>query len=112
MTILLLRIGLAFSFIYPPLSAFFHPYAWVGYIPAFLTHYGLSDMTLLHLFGLIELLIGVLLLLNIQIRKTAAVAAVILFLIVAYHYRQMDVLFRDIPILLMAVALALSSKRS
>lgn len=112
MTMLLLRIGLAFSFIYPPLSAFLDPYAWVGYIPAFLTLSGLSDMTLLHLFGLLELLVGVLLLLNIQVRKTAAVAAVILFFIVAYHYRQMDVLFRDIPILLMAVALMLSHKES
>jgi uncharacterized membrane protein YphA (DoxX/SURF4 family) len=111
-TNLLLRIGLAFAFIYPPLSALIDPYAWVGYLPDVFLSLPVESMVLLHIFGLIELIIGILLLLDFHTRKVSAVAGVILFVIVAYHYKQMDVLFRDIPILLMAVALALSNKRS
>ncbi len=110
MTTLLLRIGLAFAFIYPPLSALADPYAWVGYIPDMLLSSGIDSMVLLHVFGVLELIIGILLLLDIHTRKVSAVAGVILFVIVAYHYKQMDVIFRDIPILLMAVALSLSHK--
>ena len=35
----ILRIGLAFAFLYPPLDAIVDPYSWLGYFPAFMRGY-------------------------------------------------------------------------
>ena len=104
----LLRIGVAVAFIYPPVSAWFNPYAWVGYFPTFIIDASpLSELTLLHVFGAIEIVIGVWILFGKNIRIPSLAAAVSLLLIVAFNWSQMDVLFRDIAIALMALALAL-----
>jgi hypothetical protein len=69
-------------------------------------------MLLLHLFGALEIGIAIWILFGKQIFIPALIAVVILVLIVVLNVRQMDVLFRDIPILLMAVALLLKEKRT
>lgn len=108
---LLLRIGVAFSFIYPPISAFFAPYSWVGYFPPFVTDLvPLEAITLLHIFGVFELAIGAWILFGKRIFLPSVAAVAFLFLIVGFNLAQMDVLFRDIPIMLMAIALALLHK--
>lgn len=105
---ILLRTGVALAFIYPPISALLNPYAWVGYFPAFVVSISpIESLLLLHLFGLLELAIGLWILLGKNIFIPAAAAAGMLFLIVAFNIQQIDVLFRDIPIILMAVALCL-----
>ena len=101
-----LRVGVAFSFIYPPISAFFNPYAWVGYFPSFLIDQNvIESMTLLHLFGIAELCIGLWILFGKRIFIPGAMASVFLLLIIVLNLSQIDVLFRDIPILLMALLL-------
>ena len=53
-TELLLRVAIAFSFIYPPLSALSDPDSWTGYFPPFLLDIaGTSDVLLLHGFGIV-----------------------------------------------------------
>jgi hypothetical protein len=103
-----LRIGVAFSFIYPPISAFFNPYAWVGYFPALLTNLSFIDsLTLLHIFGVIELCIGIWILFGKRIFIPSLLASTLLFAIIVLNLKQIDVLFRDIPILLMALLLCI-----
>jgi hypothetical protein len=106
-TELLLRIGVAFSFIYPPVSAFINPYSWIGYIPEFMTVLPIESIALLHIFGIFELLIGLWLLFGKRIFIPSILAALFLALVVGFNWTQMDVLFRDIPIFLMAVCLTL-----
>ncbi|NQV93489.1 hypothetical protein HQ403_03290 [Candidatus Kaiserbacteria bacterium] len=108
----LLRIGVGFAFLYPPISALANPYAWVGYFPLFVTNIFPDAIILLHIFGIIEVIIGLWILSGKHIFIPSAVGALMLFGIVAFNFSQMDVLFRDIPILLMAVALMLSSKQT
>lgn len=104
---LLLRIGVAFSFMYPSISAWFSPYSWVGYFPSFIRDIvGSSDILLLHTFGFFELAIAVWILLGKRVVVPASIAAAVLLLIVIFNLGQMDILFRDIPILLMAAILA------
>ena len=55
---LLLRVGVAFAFLYPALSALYNPFAWIGYFPAF-TLGIVPDLVLLHSFGAVEIIIGV-----------------------------------------------------
>lgn len=104
----ILRIGVAFSFIYPAVSAWFSPYAWVGYFPSFLSNgFFIDEIVLLHTFGLLEIVIALWILFGKKIFIPSFIAVVMLFLIIIFNLNQMDVLFRDIPILLMALILVL-----
>lgn len=104
---LFLRVGLAFAFIYPPIAAIFDPYSWIGYFPQFVRALPIDQMVLLHLFGALEIGIAVWLLSGYKIRIPSALAAVILLAIVGFDWHSFDVLFRDLSIAAMAVALAL-----
>ena len=108
---LLLRIGVAIAFIYPAVSAWFNPFAWVGYLPSLMLDFaGTNDMLLLHVFGVFEIIIGLWILSGEKIFIPSVVATLLLAAIVIVHFRQMDVIFRDIPIALMSLALALKYK--
>jgi uncharacterized membrane protein YphA (DoxX/SURF4 family) len=102
---LILRIGLAFAFLYPAISAIFNPFAWIGYFPQFAHTLIPNDTLLLHLFGAVETIIGLWLLSGKKVFYPSAVAAIMLFFIVVFNLPQMDVVFRDISILAMAIAL-------
>jgi len=101
----LLRAALAFSFIYPPISAFLNPYAWVGYFPTFLTTLPIDQLVLLHVFGVFEIMLAIWILSGKHMRIAASIAAATLAVIVLFNLSQLDVLFRDIPILMIAIAL-------
>jgi uncharacterized membrane protein YphA (DoxX/SURF4 family) len=103
---LLLRIGVALAFIYPPISALIDPFAWIGYFPPFLLDSaGSGELVLLHLFGLLEIAIALWILIGRNIWIPSVVATVMLLAIVALNLSQLDVLFRDISIALMSSAL-------
>jgi len=106
---LLLRIGVAFAFIYPAVAAFITPVAWIGYFPIFIRDIFPGETLLLNLFGLSEIAIALWILSGKKIFIPSVFAALYLFLIVVLNWAQLDILFRDIPILLMAVALAIWS---
>lgn len=104
---LLLRVGAALAFLYPPLSAFFgDPYTWFGYFPAFTRGY-LPDLVLLHLFGLVELILGLWLLSGIKIFWPSVAATVLLVGIVVFNLPQFDIVFRDLSIACLTLSLAL-----
>jgi hypothetical protein len=103
---LLLRLGVAFSFLYPPLDAFINPYSWIGYLPRFIRGV-LPDMVLLHGFGIIEIAIALWILSGRRIFWPCMIAAGILLVIVALNLRDFEVLFRDLAIAAMALGLAL-----
>jgi hypothetical protein len=102
----LLRIGVTFAFLYPPINALGNPDSWIGYFPQFLFAFGIPDMVLLHGFGVIEAVIAVWILSGWRIEWPAAIAAVMLVAIVAFNSVQFEILFRDVSIALAAAALA------
>ena len=108
--ILALRIALAFSLIYPSLSALQNPYAWIGYFPPFVlsfsASFGISSLTLLHTFGFVEVVLAVWILSGKRIFIPTSAAAVMLGGIILFNLSQFDILFRDIPILVIALILA------
>lgn len=110
--IFLLRLGVAFSFIYPAVSAYFTPLAWIGFFPPFLLDLVGEErhVLLLHAFGLSEIAIALWILLGRDIFIPSALAAFYLAAIVLFNFALLDVIFRDIPILLAAVALAVWSR--
>ena len=103
----ILRAGLAFAFLYPAVSAWFNPFAWIGYFPPFLlTAANGYEPILLHAFGGTEILIALWVLFGRNVFWPSILAAGYLLGIVAFNLNQMDVIFRDISILAIAIVLA------
>jgi len=104
---LMLRIGLALSFIYPALSALVDPYAWIGYFPsAVLTLASGNDLLFLHVWGTCQVLLALWVLFGTRIFVPSIVMAIALVLIVIANPAQFPILFRDLSIALAAGALA------
>ena len=108
-TSLILRVGVAFAFLYPPLSALSNPDSWIGYFPQFLAYAGIPSEVLLHGFGIIEVIIALWLLSGWRIIWPAVLATLMLVGIVIFNLAQFEVLFRDVSIAAAAVALAVDA---
>jgi uncharacterized membrane protein YphA (DoxX/SURF4 family) len=111
---LILRVGVAFAFLYPPLDAIKNPDSWIGYFPNFITDGAtmlhVPELLVLHGFGVIEVIIALWILSGWNIRIPALVAAVMLIAIVAFNAEQFPVLFRDLAIAAVALSLACAPK--
>mgnify|MGYP001166529298 FL=1 len=104
---------MAFAFIYPAVSAWFNPYAWVGYFPPIVLDFvGSNDVILLHAFGVTEILIGLWIILGRKILLPSIIASAYLVGIILLNLNQMDVIFRDISILAIALALIVQERES
>ncbi|HEU4677571.1 MAG TPA: hypothetical protein VFS75_02525 [Candidatus Paceibacterota bacterium] len=110
-TNVLLRVALAFAFLYPPVSAYLAPYDWIGYFPQFV-HGIVSDTVLLSLWGLLEVGIGLWILSGKRIALPSVIAAILLALIVLFNLAQMEVVFRDVSLALAALARAGANRRT
>lgn len=107
---LTLRLGVAFAFLYPPISAFFDPFAWIGYFPPFILDLPVEPKLILNAFGVFQIVIALWILFGKNIVIPSALAALSLLSIVLFNIPQMDVLFRDLSIATMAIALAIFNK--
>ena len=104
---LLLRIGVAIAFLYPPLNALQNPDSWIGYFPHFMHGIGgIPDLYLLHAFGAIEVVIALWILSGKKIFIPSVLAAALLIAIVGFNLFDFEILFRDLSIAFMALSLA------
>ena len=105
----ILQIGLAFVLLYAGISSFIHPFDWIGFVPSWVTNFGMSRELALHLHAGLEIFLGLWLVSNIKIRWVAGVAAadILVILLVSGFGTQFLVTFRDVAIFLMALYLAL-----
>jgi len=102
---LILRVGLAFVFIYVGIASFINPQNWIGFLPDIGTR-----ETLLVVFSIYELILGIWLLSNRKIFYASILSVVTLSAIIIFNLGAFDIVFRDIAILAMAIALAFISK--
>lgn len=110
---LLLRVGVAFAFLYPPFNALANPDSWLGYFPPFVTiaanSAGISDLVLLHAFGVVEIVIALWILSGWKIFIPSLTATVMLAAIVVFNLPQFEVVFRDLSIAAASLALAVNA---
>jgi hypothetical protein len=110
--LIILRLGIAFAFVYPAIAAFFDPFSWLGYFPTFVRDiFPADEMILLHLFGATEIAIALWILIGKRVIVPCTIASAYLIAIIAFNLSQLDVIFRDISILAMTIALPLLEKR-
>lgn len=106
--ILLLKIGIAFAFIYPALSAFIDPSQWIGYVPLWVDSL-IPREIFLPIFSTIEIVVALgVLFWNNPI--PSIVAGMMLVSIVIFNRSEFSVVFRDLSIATMAFGLALLSR--
>lgn len=108
MAILTLRIGIAFAFLYPPINALVDPQSWIGYFPPFVKGY-VPDEILLHTFGVVEIGLAIWILSGWKVYLPSLVAAMMLIAIVVSNPGNFQVLFRDVSLAALALALAMIS---
>jgi len=103
---IVLRVGVAFALLYPPINAFGDPNAWVGYFPQFMRGI-VEDQLLLSLFGIVEVGLAFWILSGWRIWLPAFATAGLLVGIVVFNIPEFQVLFRDVALAAMSLALAL-----
>lgn len=106
----LLRIGLAFAFLYASVSQMQHPLLWTGYVPSSLTTH-IDVMTILKLTELYEFVLAIWLLSGIYLRAAGLIAALTLMGIIVTNAGQFIVTFRDVGLACAALALAFMPRR-
>lgn len=101
---LLLRLGLAFVFIYAAVSSLRQPLVWSVYLPDFLTQ-SISATLLIKIFAVYELALAAWLLADRYIKYAALLSALTLAGIVITNTGQSTTIFRDVGLAFMAAAL-------
>lgn len=107
-TDIVLRLGLAFAFLYPPIDALFDPESWIGYLPQFVRGYA-PELVVLHIFGLLEVAIGIWILFGKKIFLPSLAALGILVVIVLLNLEDFQIIFRDLSIAALALALVIAN---
>lgn len=105
----ILRAGLAIVFFYAAIAAFLDPSSWVGFIPLWIRNV-FPERIFLYIHSVYNISLGLWLLSNKKIFYASILSALTMLAIVISNIGSLDILFRDVAILLSAVALAVLSK--
>lgn len=108
---ILLRTGLAISFFYAAISSLLNPAIWSGFVPDFLK-FIISPKIFLSIHSAYELILGFLLMSDYKTFYLSILSAVTLFIIIIFNLNFLDIVFRDIGLLLMAIALMVLSYKT
>ncbi len=96
--------GLAFAFLYPAISSLIMPSDWVGYVPLFVRD--IVDVNLfLFIFSVTEIFVALGILFFKNPFYPLLLGSVILVSIISFNIGSFVLIFRDVSILAMALAL-------
>lgn len=111
---ILLRVAIAFAFIWPALDSLFRDASdWYGFFPAELIAIIPIPIEMLAIgFALIEILLAAAILFARRPVWPATIAGVILLVITFFNFSAFNIVFRDVSLALAAFALALLHRRS
>ena len=104
----ILRAGLATVFLYAAISSFLEPNAWAGFIPMFLINI-IPAKIFLVIYGVCQGVLALWLLSNKKTFYASIVSIILMLAIIVSNITALYIVFRDIPIMLSAIALAVLS---
>ena len=105
---LLLRIGIAITFIYAAVGTTLHPNDWIWFFPKILRD-TIPHPLLLTGFSFYEVVLGIWLVIGWKTIYPAVLAAITLLGIIFANLADIDITFRDFAIFFAAIALAVGS---
>lgn len=105
---LILRIGVAFVFVYAAIGLFVAPDNWIGYFPDFLRQ-TLPQQVLVLGFSVFELVLGIWILSGKFLFFSSILATAVLIGIILLNLAAFDIVFRDVAIVFSTIALSLLS---
>ena len=94
---------------YAATASFIEPESWIGFLPAFARKI-IPAKILLAIFSIYEILLALWLLSGKKTYKAALLSAATMFAITVTSLGALDIVFRDVAILFMALALAALEK--
>ena len=100
----LLRIGIALTFLYASYSSLTNPTSWVGFVPDFVGNF-IQVNLFLELFSYFQIALSVWLLSGYKMFYSGIVTVLVTLPIVILNPIQMDIVFRDITIIFAGLAL-------
>ncbi|MDP2629588.1 MAG: DoxX family membrane protein [Candidatus Harrisonbacteria bacterium] len=100
---LLLRLGLAFVFLYAGLGGLTNPDAWIGFIPSWVSNFISLDV-FLAIHAVIEIIVAILIIFNLFPKITYALATLFILGILLF-YGIDEITFRDVAIFLLSLFL-------
>ena len=106
---ILLRTSISFAFIYVAIATIIDQASWVSYAPSFIRNV-FPESLLIGALAIGHSLLGVWILSGWRIFWPTLLAGLYLISLVGFNLSQIDILFRDISLALVAFALALQSK--
>ncbi len=104
-----LRVGLAIVFLYAAVAAFLDPNSWIGFLPSPLRAM-LPAQALLTAFSIYEIILALWLLSGKKTYYAAILSGLTMLAIIVFNMGALDIIFRDVAILFMALALATLSR--
>lgn len=100
----LIRLGLAVVLIYAAIAAWQEPLAWIGFVPPWVEQI-MPATTFLDVFGIYQVLLGLWLLWGKWQKYSGALTALTIAGVVLGNLAQWEIVFRDVPMVLSALAL-------
>lgn len=105
---LLLRIGVAFPFLYVALNSLFSPNLWTSFVPTFITNlipvqFFMAGLLVMHFVLVLWLLSG------FMVEYACLIVVIFMSGIIIFDFSALTIVFRDISILFAALALGLMS---
>ncbi|MSR78541.1 MAG: hypothetical protein EXS59_00110 [Candidatus Taylorbacteria bacterium] len=105
---LILRLGVAFCFLYAGIAGFIDPESWIGWFPRFMRDI-IPGLLLLKIWGVYEIVTGLWILSGKNIFWPSLVASLSLAGLILTNLNAMDIIFRDVTILSATIALTIQN---
>lgn len=102
--LILLRVGIAFTFFYAAIFSFLNPNDWIGFFPLFLRDFFSADL-LLPAFSFYEIILGFWLLSGKYGFAASLISAATIAGIVIFNLGAFDIIFRDVGLFFATLAL-------
>ena len=102
----LLRIAIAFFFLYPAIDGFFHPDTWIGYFPPMMASMA-SSAVVVGVWGVIEVVLAFWMLFGKNIKIPSILTGILAVGIVVANPSEFPVIFRDLSLGAVSFALAI-----
>ena len=109
--LLMLQIGISFTFVYAAISSFINPQSWIGFIPNFITN-TITRSYILAFFSFYEILLSIWLLSSKKLFYSSLLSSITLFFITILNFDSLDIVFRDIGLLFASISLVILSTKA